>query len=107
MIKQYYTGKKRKGWSRTLQVVTLLLLSTMSLALPREFYDPHPGVEYDIFCRNYIMFMVDEYRFRVELTAEEEPLPQDEYGEHLVILFLVLLRYSRAPPVPPVRKETA
>jgi len=75
--------------SRQALIIAVLAASWLSFSLPREFFDPHLGMEDDIFCRT-LSFM----------SAEVPVLPGPRFGR---VVFLE----RRADPPRTIRDETA
>lgn len=38
--------------AKTFLALTLLATSVLTLGLPKEFFDPHVGIDYDVFCKS-------------------------------------------------------
>lgn len=65
-------------------VILLLLMSAMTFAVPREVFDPHVGVDLDIFCRLYVTFLSEnpesydiEMIFQTDMPTDMA-IPSDE-----------------------------
>ncbi len=88
--------KKRKA----VLVVLLLAFTFISFALPKETFDPHLGVDYDIFCQlsSYLNIdLLDLGWIRIFVIS----LSESFYPELDIIFlseFLISLNSIRAPP---------
>jgi ABC-type antimicrobial peptide transport system permease subunit len=49
----------------------IILCSIMSFSLPRETFDPHCGVDTDIFCRAYFQIISDLYELDLSVSLFE------------------------------------
>lgn len=81
-----------------------LFLSVFSFSMPREYFDPHLGMDYDIYCIIYFNLAIythDEESFHLVVTFEGiEYVPAIIH--RIFTQFLDTSRYSRAPPAWPV-----
>ncbi len=88
------TGEIKKGTALILAIIT-----ACTFLLPREYFDPHPGVDTDIFCRTMSVFNsgilsnADNHHVPVYIFAilvMKEIIPVDENFR--------LYKSIRAPP---------
>ena len=83
-------------------VIVFLLLTAMSFGLPRETFDPHIGVDYDIFCQLTSYINTDLKELKVSLLPEKiECLIK--YFDILRLLrafILGFINFIRPPPMP-------
>ncbi len=85
-------------------IIALLVPLTITLTIPREYFDPHAGVDYDIYCRLYYGVAAQDpactaiVLFFRQLTVE----PIIEHKVAATISLSSRTRIIRAPPRPAV-----
>ena len=85
---------------RAVAAVFILAASLMSFTLPREFFDPHAGFEYDIFCVSFDAISTDELFIPVPPYVAP-PAPETvsvSFNEIILSQYTDQLKNSRAPP---------
>lgn len=78
-----------------------LAASVMSFTLPREFFDPHTGFEYDIFCVSFEAINTDELFIPAPLYIKPpvKTVFSLSFNEIILSRFTDQLKDSRAPPL--------
>ncbi len=81
--------------------VAVLVMSTLTVTLPREFFDPHLGVDNDIFCILYVTFISDA---PATGTQQVDAATEDDYCFDRFINFVHLLYIAKGLPIraPPI-----
>mgnify|MGYP007005258879 CR=1 FL=1 len=87
----------------TMRAVALFILtgSVFTFALPKEFFDPHMGIDYDVYCRLYDASRADSFILEapsIIFCAHEEDLPQAK--EQFRPLYINSTNEIRGPPLP-------
>ncbi len=81
--------------------IAVLALSAMTATLPREFFDPHLGLDIDIFCISYVTFVSDVpvAETRQLVVGAEDDYDFDQFIDFFHILYVVNGIPIRAPPL--------
>ncbi|MBP7603846.1 MAG: hypothetical protein KBA15_07965 [Spirochaetes bacterium] len=91
-------GKSRAGLKTV--VFAVLFLSAMTFALPRETFDPHPGVGADVFCKSLYSFGQESQD--AESLFDVRPVILMQVSGYSDTLFTPSARWTdptRAPPL--------
>ena len=94
--------KRERHRRKILRRVTIIVLalSLGSFSLPREYFDPHLGIDFDIFCQlsSYINADEREIHTKVLITDEEISEECEEIALVLTGVFIHRDFFIRPPP---------
>lgn len=97
-----YTMRNRQGHPiRAFKGLSLcvLIASSLTFSLPKEYFDPHPGVGVDIFCKS-LTFIGAEFQGDLYVVAGGPVLVGEVDDVHGCLLSMapIAFRAIRAPP---------
>lgn len=79
--------------------ILFIVLSAMSFSLPKETFDPHLGVDYDIFCQLSSYIIIDKILNSYQLPKLFSIEKLITYITQLIITLFSKVYSARAPPL--------